>query len=928
MDRNADDHDPEVPSGVSPRQLEEALKWLEELTAKQSRLAESGEAPVEPVESPFHGLIESDEGDLPDWLHEARASAAPGDEEIELESRLDWLAKMAQRESIEELPTLEWRHLTEPVQNALRPPVAADFPDEAETSQSSIEHDTALITEASATALVESREPEIALSDATRAGSEAAIETTAEALEAEAEELPAILAGDAPDTPDEAPPAPIVEATEPALEPTAEEHPAVTDLDAAMAWIEELAASQDAPIEDVPSVADRALASKLMQEAGLSPDALDSGALAAGWPLPDLSLLEGKTPTNPFVEAEDFADTIVLVETMADRGAIPGDMVTAAPPADPPVGPPAARAYELPEPVAEAEAASFDDAMAYLEDLAATRPLEEEPLPPAETQAEEPSDALVDLAAKAIAGAVVLGVAATTVLGNGEAEPEASEADIPAIEAAPAEPSPVSLSETEGDGIAPFADDVAPDLSDAAEPAESSPVFLSETEGDGIAPFADDVAPDQSDAAEPAAVAASELVHFEGDSESYDATAIEPDMAGEVPEWMEEPATAIAPTIAAADAVAVDAANGESDVLDAVERRLRALDLLALPPGRTLADIDATLRRSGVTAPHNLPAAIDWLEVALRPAAAPAPAPAPAAAAVDLVEEDMIARMPEDPDAVLAWLEQLAGEEMGEPSEPSGAAQVVADGGVAPRSADEQQPVVDVTEADLLNMPDDPDEVMAWLEGLAGSPSSGPAEAQEQMTDAPEATTAGPIDSVSPEVVATPRSRRRRGRGRQNRPLETEEPEPLPAGGAPAILVPPEEPAGTATAVTATAPVEMAAETDAIAQIADEPQEEAETATEPPQDDALQVALATEEPLVQAAAGEGKAAPESMREVDAPQETPRLAPRMRRVVVRRKGPIATTIEPQANDTPLTTPPAEESPVEESPAWIDLLKPLK
>ena len=30
MERNADDHDPELPSGVSPRQLEEALKWLEE----------------------------------------------------------------------------------------------------------------------------------------------------------------------------------------------------------------------------------------------------------------------------------------------------------------------------------------------------------------------------------------------------------------------------------------------------------------------------------------------------------------------------------------------------------------------------------------------------------------------------------------------------------------------------------------------------------------------------------------------------------------------------------------------------------------------------------------------------------------------------------------------------------------------------------
>ncbi len=31
---------------------------------------------------------------------------------LEGESRLDWLARMASRESVEELPTLEWRRLT------------------------------------------------------------------------------------------------------------------------------------------------------------------------------------------------------------------------------------------------------------------------------------------------------------------------------------------------------------------------------------------------------------------------------------------------------------------------------------------------------------------------------------------------------------------------------------------------------------------------------------------------------------------------------------------------------------------------------------------------------------------------------------------------------------------------------------------------
>ena len=65
--------------------------------------------------SPFDGLIDSEEGDLPDWLREAPPVSAdsPLTSDGEFESRLDWLAKMAERESIEELPTLEWRHLAD-----------------------------------------------------------------------------------------------------------------------------------------------------------------------------------------------------------------------------------------------------------------------------------------------------------------------------------------------------------------------------------------------------------------------------------------------------------------------------------------------------------------------------------------------------------------------------------------------------------------------------------------------------------------------------------------------------------------------------------------------------------------------------------------------------------------------------------------------
>lgn len=911
MERNADDHDPELPSGVSPRQLEEALKWLEELTARQGRPPAADEAPVEPVESPFQGLLQGDEGDLPDWLHEAPGATASGEEEIEVESRLDWLAKMAQRESIEELPTLEWRHLTEPVQNALRPPAADDLPDEAEAVAGSIDNDLALGDTVEA-ALPTSAELETTIPDATRADSEAVAATIAEAPEAEVAET-AVAAG-IPDVPEEAPAtALVVEAAEPPVEPPAEDLPPLTDLDAAMAWIEELAASQDAPIEDVPSVADRALASKLMLEAGLSPDALDSRALAS-WPLPDLSLLEGKTPTNPFVEAEDFADTIVLVETMADRGAVPGDMLVAEPPSETA----AARVYEAPEPAAEAEAASFDDAMAYLEDLAATRPPEEEPAPPAD-QAEEPASGLVDLAAKAVAGAVVLGVAATTVLGGGETDPEANEPEGVESEPEASEPLEAEWSMIES-SAAPPDDEPDPSIPDVTESPVAAESLLPEDDFESLDAMTEEpeFASDVPEWMEPPAEA--EVLLPEDDFDPLVASVVESEFAGDVPEWI-EPEVEVS-TEGAAVAFAVEAANGAGGEPDAVERRLRALDLLALPPGRTLADVDATLRRSGAVPPHDLAAAIDWLEDALRPAPLVAPAPP----VIELVGEDVIARMPEDPDAVLAWLEQFAGEEPGEPPAPPVGEPVA--GGVA-RTGDERLPAVDVTEADLMNMPDDPDEVMAWLEGLAGDARHTPAEPDPVMTtDAPAASAVELVNSDSPEPAVPARSRRRRGR-RRGQSAVAEETEAL-ASGAPddaADTTPVAAPPDVDAPVADVAPDDVTVELATAEQLPDLPREEPEPAPGLALDDAAEVPTVAEAPLADAGVSESETAPEEPVEPAAPEEeTPRPlpSPRMRRVVVRRKGAVSSAAEPQATDAR----PADSPPAEEPAAWIDLLKPLK
>ena len=362
MDNNTNDHDPGVPPGVSPGELEEALKWLEELAGRSTAQREAEPPPPMAAEaSPFRDLIENDEGHLPDWLHEAAATPAeaPVTQDGEYESRLDWLAKMAERESIEELPTVEWRRISDPAQMATAaateddPPAAGDtallppgdpgesFPVEETPAEPMVAEVVVHVTE-----VVEELPQEPA--------GEGPVFATEHEGEPPLEAMAAEEAAAATPEPSVAPISP--ETLLDSLPPDVE-LPPIEDLDATMAWIEEMAVSQDTPIEDVPSVADRALASKLLMEAGLSPDALALAGRGDELALGDLSLLEGNTPVNAFVAAEDFADTIVLVETIAaDQG-----RTLEAPPPPPLAEPPAA------------EETSFAEAMAFLDDLAATQ---------------------------------------------------------------------------------------------------------------------------------------------------------------------------------------------------------------------------------------------------------------------------------------------------------------------------------------------------------------------------------------------------------------------------------------------------------------------------------------------------------------------------------------------------------------------------
>ncbi|WP_374685561.1 hypothetical protein [Promineifilum sp.] len=768
MDSDIDDREPQQPPDVPPDELEEALKWLEEMTARQRGPADPNDlSPIAPIDSPFSGLIETEPGDvLPDWLRET-----PGPDESdqdEPESRLDWLGKMAERESVEEQTTVQWRYLGEADESATR--------DETETPLAE-----------SATQPLMALEPDDAAQDAPPATE--AWETVADDT-FEATNEPELTA----------PPIAAPEAL-----------PPVDDLDAAeaaMAWIEELVGSQDAPIEDVPSVADRALASKLMLEAGLSPDifGLESAAV-------DFSLLEERTPINAFVEAEDLADTVVLVETLvADQGGEPEFTpdapvlpVTVLPgAAAPDLGDEPLMAEEfVPPEVAglvdeTAEPLSFDEAMSLLDDMApgaargATRgaapasELDTGALPgpdgmeaaPDETAGVEALDAgeapwlTATVGATATEGAATVATAGDTHWDEDAVtqplEP-ATFVEEPAVEEVYVEewdqPAP-PLSE-----VASEADELLPALIESdAEPLQAEPIVEAEVATGGTDaewPDAIELTADNLEAPAPfdVAVVAASSQFVDTLEEDAPMSAIEPE-----PEYL--------------------AASNGLEATSALEATLRELDVLALPPGRTLGDVDMTLRRRGAVAPQrDLPAALAWLEAALVGPAEPPPPASPAILAPEpgLDETELLDRMPDDPDAALAWLERIAGEEgdvamaapasTAEPIASSQAARAALP--AAPPSSDE----VWTEDANLLDMPDDPDEVMAWLEGIAQGGSAKPV-----------AATTATIPVASP----------------------VEAPQPVEAPAALAMPAPPAEQTAPAEAI---APVEMPASVEASAPV-------------------------------------------------------------------------------------------------------------
>jgi uncharacterized protein Smg (DUF494 family) len=633
MDNNTGDNQSNLPK-ASKEELEEALKWLEELSARaEEKAAASGEPEfTSPPESPFFGMLETGEDDMPDWLKEiTTAPETPG--EGEAESRLDWLAKMAQRESIEELPTLEWRRFTSPY----------------------LEEQPAITQE-----LAESKAEDTSGRPSAEAPPQGSADPTNELHLENSVHI------------DEPGPSPVLEDTgieEPPSESTFD------DLDAAMAWIEELAASQEAPIEDLPSVADRALTSKLLLGVGLTDNALDAIVLPE-----DLDQLDELETPASFASDEDPADTIVLVETMAaesgrpftevypsdhddqDPAAIeilPSESESESPDQDTDnpdlasVVEPITGTISPKTPLEEPAAISFEEAIAYLEELAVIQTTSESPaesvedLPPPEAKVtEDDPEMAYDESMFYVEDEIVPGEEELISL---DIDPEETKV----------EPPPIKEIDV---GIDLFADE------------ESLP----EIESESFEPFA------------------AALIGTSGEEHAW---------------------------------------NSRSNGVDIrpLEVALLTLDNLALPQGQSLDKIDNQIRlslTSTTTSPKSaldLPSILDWLEeIVLEDE------PSEDNLSVGLADEQIIQMMPEDPDEALAWLIRMASEE----SEPVtlGQGDAVLLSSKSPDVV--ESPAADLVElssgmpdgnenfADLMSMPDDPDEAMAWLESLAESDES------------------------------------------------------------------------------------------------------------------------------------------------------------------------------------------------------------
>lgn len=322
---------PETPKQELPEDLEAAMAWLEQLAARQGAPREelpsidddddlSGEPDSLPdwlkdlpesadtgadfdlddLDLPIDDSVP--EEDLPDWLKVRAATEAipeagdSGDSSAAPADELDWLDELTAGSATEELPTMQWEGGPAGREEAA---TAADFAEEAAAEEDAGELPVGAATAAAAAAMAAAGTDD----DAEVEDAMAWLEQMASGEGEPIDDMPTLVSeraatADALEDP----------AGEPTLEPAAPAGHGPEDMDDAMDWLEQLAADQSTPLEELPSVADRVLASTVMAEAGVQavnahrvvlPEHLETAvahlearAAAAGISLDDVELEE------------------------------------------------------------------------------------------------------------------------------------------------------------------------------------------------------------------------------------------------------------------------------------------------------------------------------------------------------------------------------------------------------------------------------------------------------------------------------------------------------------------------------------------------------------------------------------------------------------------------------------------------------------
>ncbi len=549
-------------------------------------------------------------------------------------------------------------------------------------------------------------EPDDSLDDLLDLAGESAVEETPPELESDSAEAALDWLEAASDESDELE---IVEEPEASLSEATDLEDSITseppeDIDDAMAWLEELAAGQGARLEELPSMADGLATEPEMAMPQEPTDEIDAAefAIEAGLET-DISAIVGPEfeIEDEDTAPEDIDDAMAWLEGLAAKqGARLEELPSMA---DAEISPP--DSTDETEAAAAAEAEAPDTSLEWLEELA--------------EDAVEDTDVPYDLGL--------------------ESELESVDASLDWLEEMPeTEDAVVELQEQESEEAIEIASalEVSDNLDDALVWLEA----LAEDQAESVEALSDvtdEIVIDET--------AVSDAIELDAEPSIEDTPADLDDAMGWLEDLAAEQDTPLEdmPTIAGV----VDEgffteqqaeAKPESEApVDELTEALDWLEQLALQDSDPILReiVKMPVEETAVSGSEDdLAAALDWLDQLAQPEKTPEK---PAAGLVDLA--DLSDDMPDDPDEALAWLQQVAAEqeeidvtELASVDEdefavdlfevPEAAEMVEPEAEVAaePAAVLDDEPTEAKNEDDILaEMPDDPEAMMAWLERLA-----------------------------------------------------------------------------------------------------------------------------------------------------------------------------------------------------------------